>query len=1529
VFTFYTRCRKSEVTSSQRIEQQHHEATIVIANNTKMVRTSGAKDKNQRKRRKPTGAEKKQQQERANATRREKARKEREVAERARPAANFFQPHSVVQQQTNNDGNNDVIVDSAYVEGATNDNANHDGDGENNDDEQLNNNDEHNEKDKAVTIDFNTDSATNITHSDITAALDVEEGEDDGRDEDDVDEDEDGNIINNNKNNEGTQSVMQEVVEAVQNRIKHEESPSCKGLNEKWLLKYLGENEWSIPRNKIPWLVKKLKLNHDTSLFKYYYTRLDVWLPDRRWGPRHMPCCPNCKHNNAVGVHGYSVHPGRKVIGLDENYYILGCRYICSDCKKEKKRLKEAAKSAASAAANVDVEIEITTLDFKITFMGWDKRILPLFLDGRGKQFPATLTKRSGLCNRLIDLMRPLFNKSLRPEAFSDLLLELHTKEWTRRHIEYEREVAMNERLFPGSAKTKAMFSDFGDSRYYDDEVPTGKYIKLVYNLYHESIREHLEKEVKKRPCDVIYWDASYKIDKRMNQHNGEQVFKGLITGMNQIGEIRFQFHIHTDSHDQMVAALEAFKVTVRKLGMNGPKYFVTDNPRADAAFFLSIFESLREEQQRLNNEYAVVDTIPSLGDEYFVREYVKLLTSAQEVNNAITAMYDVAKVKVIGLDAEWNVTLNRHGYATNTGKVALIQISYLDTSDNIVTLLIRTHKMKKLPHALETLLTRDTFKIVGVNVSADLIKIGKDFDINSILKVAQKDRPNVINLGPFARARDVVSSGTVSLQHLSERVLKKRLDKSSETRLSDWDRNELSEKQTKYAALDSIVSLKIFIEVDKMPDLTRRYTMDDVSIGNTVDLVPMHGSVSCMATRAATGVIVDVAECESPDNITPRLTRAGNGTVAIKIVEIYSPGFKVPAYTYQPPDCQESPATLVHFKEGCCIVVPIRMLKHHVNSNQVRSTPTNTSGSSITTPAEYHDAPQPIQDDAEITARDDTGDDMVNVIVNSLEDGDFLQTELSQLDIELVRAAQEQRQAASMQSVLNLFPCKHLSDSPSPNDIPNVWSCILGDAFHAMKRIITPMHHDAKKAFFVALRDAFFIWDEEKLAELMAHMRDDDGMTQDEIDNKMMFSPSLFTDCVPRYIPPASLLYFRVRAVFVLFGDMKDSKTKKPLFNAKAWKSANNVLSEILDGYYSDPPGVKWYTKRLKKNGAVATNKYGMDLLDCSRGTNRVESFHKDLITDWGSWPMGMEMSKNLLAEKRHRHNHRVAEKRRDGFPKIGHYDTWEVDELQLLVYKNRGFFLFPNWSNSSEYITTEESFDIVPLQSKSDQAALQERCDELEREGPLPKLTRELQFQCNAMGTPLPFLPFSNDSERMKFSEYVQSLSPITTVDDKQASLYWNRHFVDGINIWPKLPVHIRTYIRKWERNQRSKDLFKSCKSGRDKLAELNSIKPAAATADVPLNYSSIPIPPPMPQPNSMALHNQQYTIVANSVIGTLTTNAGIKRRRGDRGKDAPDVHRLPRPRRCMNCVKNNGDNFATCAGRTGRGTCQFFPP
>lgn len=290
--------------------------------------------------------------------------------------------------------------------------------------------------------------------------------------------------------------------------------------------------------------------------------------------------------------------------------------------------------------------------------------------------------------------------------------------------------------------------------------------------------------------------------------------------------------------------------------------------------------------------------------------------------------------------------------------------------------------------------------------------------------------------------------------------------------------------------------------------------------------------------------------------------------------------------------------------------------------------------------------------------------------------------------------------------------------------------------------------------------------------------------------------------------------------------------------------------------------------------------------------------------------------MSSKLLAEKRHRHNHRVSEKRRHGFPKIGHFDTWEIDELQSLVYKTRGFYLFPHWSNSSEYVTTDESFDVVALQSEEVQEALQARCQEI---APLPKLTRELQYQCKAMGTPLPFLPFSTPEEKMQFSTYLNSLqSPIATIDDTKAAIDWCA-FVDGQKIMPKLPCHIRVYIRTWMNNQRSKDVLKRSKSGREKLDELNSIEQADAAPNQP-----IPLPPAIPQPQPGAMHNDPYTIVANSVIGEIPISQVAKRKRGNRGKDKVEKRR---PRRCRMCLEMGGLNFATCKGRWPNGKCEHY--
>ena len=246
-----------------------------------------------------------------------------------------------------------------------------------------------------------------------------------------------------------------------------------------------------------------------------------------------------------------------------------------------------------------------------------------------------------------------------------------------------------------------------------------------------------------------------------------------------------------------------------------------------------------------------------------------------------------------------------------------------------------------------------------------------------------------------------------------------------------------------------------------------------------------------------------------------------------------------------------------------------------------------------------------------------------------------------------------------------------------SAAEIQDVFSPLLGDVFHAMQRPYVPVQHEAKKGYFVALQNAFFDWNKDQMTELRNKLSDS-GLSDGDIEKMKYYNSRLFTGCVEREVPPPSCLYWRVRAVFTMYGPMIDSKTQKPLFNKQAWSKAKGILREILKGYYSDPPGVCMYNKRTRKDGTVHKNQYGMDMIECIRGTNRTEAYHKNLIIAFRSLHTGIEMSDALLSERRHRHNHRVSQLRRYGFPTLGHYDTWLIDQLQVLVLMNRERVLY-----------------------------------------------------------------------------------------------------------------------------------------------------------------------------------------------------------------------------------------------------------
>ena len=304
-----------------------------------------------------------------------------------------------------------------------------------------------------------------------------------------------------NKNAPEPGGVQQQFVCRVQRRIQYEVSKKFPALNDPWLRKHLDKNDWKIRSEEAPLIAQKLSIQ---ATNKAYYRDVHVWLPDVMWGLDFMPSCPNCKTNKDVAIHGFlENHFGRVVVGLEENFHVVSRRYKCKCCQQERAKLR---KSVETFAQNSAVEGRVGKVNLKYTFMAWNMKLLPLLTDGRGDKFPAFLTWKAGVSKQLIDLMRPLFDCGVRPHKFSGLLLKLHSKKNTRRHLDHERELARNRRFKPNA--TSEEFSTFWNKLQYNGSVPTGRYIQHVLKIFHDSICSHLDNEVKNAElefCTGVY----------------------------------------------------------------------------------------------------------------------------------------------------------------------------------------------------------------------------------------------------------------------------------------------------------------------------------------------------------------------------------------------------------------------------------------------------------------------------------------------------------------------------------------------------------------------------------------------------------------------------------------------------------------------------------------------------------------------------------------------------------------------------------------------------------------------------------------------------------------------------------------------------------------------------------------------------------------------------------------------------------------------------------------------------------------
>ena len=300
------------------------------------------------------------------------------------------------------------------------------------------------------------------------------------------------------------------------------------------------------------------------------------------------------------------------------------------------------------------------------------------------------------------------------------------------------------------------------------------------------------------------------------------------------------------------------------------------------------------------------------------------------------------------------------------------------------------------------------------------------------------------------------------------------------------------------------------------------------------------------------------------------------------------------------------------------------------------------------------------------------------------------------------------------------------------------------------------------------------------------------------------------------------------------------------------------------------------------------------------------------------------------------------MSQKYRAGYPIIGHYNTWLVDLLQLLVERNHGVTLFPYWVNASDYKDTDERFDLVALQSTE----LHEAVNGIVLDDPnvLGKLSSELKFIAKGMGVQLPFLPVLAKEEKMLFVDLI--LKATGGFDAEAMALQWCK-FVDGVTIFPKLPVYLREYHGIYLKNGRVKDAVKAMKSDVEFLDALNKelVPPDLANDDREVcamegieteedsaivaltGWPEVQLPSVMPRPERIALRpaGMGPPTVSGTVIGVVV-EAPEYRTKGKRQKDSK-----PRASRtCRRCRKYGGGlTAAECNGGKagGQAACEHF--
>lgn len=150
-----------------------------------------------------------------------------------------------------------------------------------------------------------------------------------------------------------------------------------------------------------------------------------------------------------------------------------------------------------------------------------------------------------------------------------------------------------------------------------------------------------------------------------------------------------------------------------------------------------------------------------------------------------------------------------------------------------------------------------------------------------------------ILELGSFAKSKDIVRDGRAGLADLCEAVLGKRLPKPPEIRISDWEVPQLSDDQQRYAALDAFVSLEIYQRIcsnESCVNNSRKLAANELMASTKVSYKYGNRIIFSGVVRRLDDFMRDV-DSETVSKITSRLTKT---RVLLEVNEVFVPNFKI-----------------------------------------------------------------------------------------------------------------------------------------------------------------------------------------------------------------------------------------------------------------------------------------------------------------------------------------------------------------------------------------------------------------------------------------------------------------------------------------------------------------------------------------------------------------------------------------------------------------------------------------------------------